>query len=170
MAPPPRVSAFGPAKRRARNIQTDWGVLPVVHPVDLVEIKRTLRFADFDIITDLVLLYLAENPELDEAVLRWAAQNCFRPRSARPFWRVYADPQTVNLCAKRISKEVADLQASDRAYWFDDLRIMRREGKLLLNLLRSADRKRIPTIDCWNQAEPSFSIKNRRSQPDSFIS
>ena len=33
MARPPRAGSFGSAKRRARSMRTDWGELPVVHPV-----------------------------------------------------------------------------------------------------------------------------------------
>ena len=134
MAHPPRVGSFGSAKRRARSIRTDWGVLPVVHPVDLVEIKKTRRLADFDIITNLVVLHLAEKPEPGKAVLRWAAENCFRPEERAAILARLGRRQTVAECAAHIAKDVLDLQARDRAYWstiLDDLRIMRREGKLL---------------------------------------
>ena len=134
MARPPRVGAFGLAKRRSRNIGTDWGLLPVVHPVDLVEIKKTRRLADFDIITNLVLLYLAEKPEPGKAVLRWAAKNCFRPEERAAILARLRRRHTEDECAKQIAKEVVELQARDRAYWstiIDDLRTMRREGKLL---------------------------------------
>jgi hypothetical protein len=134
MAKPPRVGSFGSAKRRARSMRTDWGMLPVVHPVDLVEIKKPRRLADFDIITNLVLLYLAEKPEPGKAVLRWAAENCFRPEERAAILALLGRRQTVAECALRISKEVFELQARDRAYWstiIDELRKMRREGKLL---------------------------------------
>jgi len=134
MAQPPRVGSFGSAKHRSRSMRTDWGVLPVVHPVDLVEIKKTRRLADFDIITNLVLLYLAEKPEPGKAVLRWAAENCFRPEERAAILARLGRLQTVTECARHIAKEVLDLQARDRAYWstiIDELRMMRREGKLL---------------------------------------
>jgi hypothetical protein len=134
MARPPRVGSFGSAKRRARNISTDWGKLPVVHPVDLVEIKKTRRLADFDIITNLVSLYLAENPKPEKAILRWAWKNCFRPEERAAVLARLGRRRTIAECARQIAKEVHDLQAQDRAYWstiLDDLRKMRREGKLL---------------------------------------
>lgn len=134
MARPPRVGSFGSAQRRARSIRTDWGVLPVVHPVDLVEIKKTRRLADFDIITNLVLLYLAEKPKPGKTVLRWAAENCFRPEERAAILSVLGRRQTVAECARHIAKEVLELQSRDRAYWstiIEELRIMRRKGKLL---------------------------------------
>jgi hypothetical protein len=134
MGRPPRVGAFGPAKRRSRRIHTDWGLLPVVHPIDLVQIKKTRRLTDFDIITNLVLLYVAEKPIAGKGVLRWAAKNCFRPEERAQLLARLGQRRTIKQCAKDIAKEVTDLQARDRAYWsriIDELRKMRREGKLL---------------------------------------
>ena len=134
MARPPRVGSFGAAMKRARRIRTDWGVLPVVHPVDLVEIKKTRRLADFDIITNLVLLYLEENPAPGKALLRWAADNCFRAEERTAVLSRLGASQTVARSAHHIAKQVMNLQARDRSYWstiIDELRMMRREGKLL---------------------------------------
>lgn len=134
MALPPRVGPFGFAKRRARNLKTDWGVLPVVHPVDLVEIKKTRRLADFDVITNLVVLYLAETAEPTNAVLRWAAQNCFRPEERAAILSRLGRRSPLDDCARLIAREILDLQARDRAYWapiIDNLRTLRRTGKLL---------------------------------------
>lgn len=134
MARPPRVGAFGPAKRRSRDINTDWGLLPVVHPMDLVEIKKTRRLADYDIITNLVLLYLAEKLKPGKAVVRWAVKNCFRPEERASMLARLGRRRTVEQCVKDIVKEVADLQAQDRTYWsaiIDELRDMRRDGRLL---------------------------------------
>jgi hypothetical protein len=134
LARPPRVGSFGSAERRARRIRTDWGILPVVHPVDLVEIKKTRRLADYDIITNLVLLYLAEIPSPNKAVLRWAADNCYRPEERAAIFVRLGQAQTIDECAHHIAKEVLQLQSRDRAYWrpiIDELRKMRREGTLL---------------------------------------
>jgi hypothetical protein len=134
MARPPRVNSFAMARRRARDIRTDWGRLPVVHPVDLVEIKKTRRLADYDIITNLVLLYLAEMPEPNNDVLHWAAMNCFRPEERAAILACLGRRYTVTECAQRIAKEVLDLQARDRTYWskiIEELKVMRGHGKLL---------------------------------------
>jgi hypothetical protein len=134
MARPPRVNSFAIARRRARNIRTDWGRLPVVHPVDLVELKKTRRLADYDIITNLVLLYLAEVPQRTNDVLLWASMNCFRPEERASILARLGRHLTVSECAQRIAKEVLALQARDRAYWskiIEELKVMRRQGKLL---------------------------------------
>lgn len=133
MARPPRVIPFGTAKRRSRNIKTDWGMLPVVHPVDLVEIKKTRRLADYDIITNLVFLQITQNPNPGKAALQWAARNCFRPEERAVILERLGRRRTVAECAKDIAREVSALQAKDRAYWspiINQLREMRREGKL----------------------------------------
>ena len=41
MGRPPRVGSFASAKLRARVLETEWGKLPVVHPIDLVVLKKT---------------------------------------------------------------------------------------------------------------------------------
>lgn len=134
MGKPPRAGTFAAAKRRARAIATDWGTLPVVHPMDLVEIKKTRRLADFDVITNLALLYLAEQRAPGEAALRWAAENCFRPEERAAVLARLGSQPNVAECARRIASEIVRLQARDRAYWspiLDDLRVLRRRGRLL---------------------------------------
>jgi hypothetical protein len=136
MARPPRVGSFAMARRRSRSIHTDWGKLPVLHPVDLVAIKKTRRLADYDIITNLVLLYLAELPAPGNKALLWAAQNCFRPEERAAILARLGRRRTVSECAQKIAKEVLDLQARDRAYWskiIEELKVMRRKGELLVD-------------------------------------
>ena len=134
MARPPRVGTFGASMNRARSIPTDWGIIRVVHPIDLVEIKKTRRLADYDIITNLVSLYVAEMVEPARAVLRWAAKNSFRPEERAAFLARIGRRRTVRQCAIEIAKEVMNLQAQDRSYWspiIDELRTMRRNDRLL---------------------------------------
>ena len=148
MARPPRVGSFDAAMRRARRIRTDWGLLPVVHPADLVEIKKTRRLADFDIITNLVLLYLEEHRVPGKALLRWAAANCFRPEERAAILARLGGRHTVAQCARHIAKEVMNLQSQDRSYWspiIDELRLMPREGKLLPDGADVSRLKRKPT-------------------------
>ena len=69
-----------------------------------------------------------------KAVLHWAAENCFRPEERAAILALLGRRQTVAQCAQHIAKEVLELQAQDRAYWstiIDELRMMRREGRLL---------------------------------------
>lgn len=53
MGNPPRVGAFPDAFRRAVRIETEWGVLPVVGILDLVELKKTQRLEDYSVISRL---------------------------------------------------------------------------------------------------------------------
>jgi hypothetical protein len=145
MACPPRVSSFAAALRRARSLPTDWGVLPVVHPVDLVELKKTRRLADYDVITNLALLHLAEGPPT-AARLRWAAQNAFRAEERADLLTRLGERTTIQRCARQIASQLTKLQARDRKYWskvIDELREMRRartlwpDGALVSAKLRS---------------------------------
>jgi len=89
---------------------------------------------DFDIITNLVLLYIAEQRNPGNAVLRWASRNCFRAEERALILARLGQSRSIDRCAKDIAREVAALQAKDRNYWsriIDELREMRREGKLL---------------------------------------
>ncbi len=134
MGCPPRVGAFAAARRRARSIATGWGTLPVVHPVDLVEIKKTRRLADYDVITNLAMLHLAEASQPGVSALRWAARNTFRAEERAAILTRLGRPMTANGCAAEVSRDLARLQAKDRAYWsriVDELRAMRRGGSLL---------------------------------------
>jgi hypothetical protein len=134
MARPPRVGSFGAARRRARYLKTSWGLLPVLHPLDLVEIKKTRCLADYDIITNLALLYLAEKRTPEKADLSWAAENCFRPEERSMILSRLGRAQSFEECALKIATEILDLQARDRAYWapiIDSLRVMRRQRQLL---------------------------------------
>jgi hypothetical protein len=76
MGRPPRVRGFAAAFSRAREFPTDWGVLPVTAPEDLVLLKRTNRPGDYEAVSNLVRFRVLEDQE-DPAVLRWALLNTF---------------------------------------------------------------------------------------------
>ncbi|MBI3267897.1 MAG: hypothetical protein HYZ53_02665 [Planctomycetes bacterium] len=79
MGRPPRVGSFSRVARRANRMPTAWGELPVVAIPDLVELKKTRRPADYDVITNLVRIRLAEaGPRCGTALLRWGMARCFR--------------------------------------------------------------------------------------------
>jgi hypothetical protein len=133
MGRPPRVGAFGPARRRARDIDTGWGVVPVVHPVDLVELKKTRRLADYDIITNLALIHLGESEPASKTTLRWAARHCFRAEERAALVARMGGRASLARCSKVVATEVAALQDADRRYWtpvISELRRLYRDGKL----------------------------------------
>jgi hypothetical protein len=133
MARPPRVGAFGPARRRARPMITDWGTLPVVSIPDLVLLKKTRRLSDYDVITNPALARLSESTRPSPSLLQWAAQHAFRAEERGEILRRMGRQVELESCRRVIAHEVARLQAQDVAHWssrIDELRSLRRAGRL----------------------------------------
>ena len=155
MGVPPRSSSFPAAWRRRSRMATPWGTLPVVAIEDLVELKKTNRPADYDVITRLALL--RSSRDASPATLRWCVANCFRVEDLWALVRAYGacgsphDPAVVPLVRAR-SKALGDdaaglesaarvlagraqkLQEAGRRYWLPriaELRRLRRSGGLL---------------------------------------
>jgi len=85
MGRPPRVGGFAASFSRAERISTPWGDLPVVSLEDLVELKKTNRPADYEIITKLAMIRIDRQGPPSRRVLRWALGNMFR---AEDLWNV----------------------------------------------------------------------------------
>ncbi len=160
MGQPPRVGAFGPALGRAERMATPWGVIPVVCIEDLVEIKKTNRPSDYEVITRLAMIRLGREAAPGSRLLAWALRNAFRvedlwamierhgrraaparmPPAARALWRVFSagrEPLERDLlrASRKIAREGMRLQERGRAYWIprlEELRRMRAQGLLLL--------------------------------------
>lgn len=77
---PPRVGGFNAAWKRSEIMRTPWGRLPVVSIPDLVELKKTNRPADYDVITRLAMIRVGREDSPGPALLRWALANLFRIR------------------------------------------------------------------------------------------
>lgn len=140
---------------------SSWGEVPVVSIEDLVELKKTNRPADYEVITRLALIRLAREDRPRSSVLSWALRNIFRAEdlwnviqaqgswirrvhledspAARPLHAVWSrggHPTLKHLsrAARLLSQATSALQDKGRAYWLpiiDELRRMRSEGKLL---------------------------------------
>lgn len=162
MARPPRVGPFARSRRRCELMKTDWGTLPVVSVEDLVRLKLTRRLADYDVISNLVSLRLARATRVTRALLSWALSTTFRVEdvlawlaahaqaealvrsSSRPVLRSIARgltsapvpaPEVTEGARLVLSREIAERQAADVAYWrpiIDELRRLRAEGALLV--------------------------------------
>lgn len=78
MGRPPRVGSFATAARRARSMETPWGRIPVVSIEDLIELKKTNRPGDYEVISRLVRIRLGEAAAPTPARLAWAIRNTFR--------------------------------------------------------------------------------------------
>lgn len=158
MGRPPRAPAFAAALRARRQFETDWGTLPTVGILDLVELKKTQRLADYPIVSALSLRLLVEgNPTAE--MLSWAARNLFTaetfflfnerypawaesPPEDSPLsltevagWRAEDIPdQTVAQATAWMNAAITRHQLVDREHWrgiIAQLRQLRSEGRLM---------------------------------------
>jgi hypothetical protein len=154
MGRPPRVGAFGPAFRRAPRLATPWGTIPVASIEDLVELKKTNRPGDYEVITRLALIR-TDQGRPSAAVLRWAAGNIFDAEALWAFVERFGAPlRTLALrlleqvrrrrrsptlteferVARALGRNAARLQDRGRRYWLPllaELRKLRAGGGLL---------------------------------------
>ena len=158
MVRPPRVGSFSSAFRRARRIQCDWGHIPVVSIPDLVELKKTRRAADYDVISNLVRILLSSQIAESIRWLSWGLRNVFRVEDALWILETYPRAKPLFLRINRswlrllsssrkglpievysraqslLSEEIAQYQIADVQYWatiIQELRNLRRDGKLI---------------------------------------
>jgi hypothetical protein len=134
MPRPPRVPSFAAAFRRRRRMASASGELDVVSIEDLVELKKTRRLADYDVITNLVAIRLREAADPDRRLLRWAAKNCFRADERAIWFRLLGEHRSLAKCERDVMRELARLQARDRKHWsrvIDDLRRLRSRDALI---------------------------------------
>lgn len=157
MGRPPRVTSFQAAARRAVSMDTPWGSLPVVGIEDLVELKKTNRPGDYEVISRLVRIRLAqlECPGAQELV--WALRNSFRAEDllavvknvpVRPGSGCGLQERVIHSLALAViagASPMSELETSldlrlvshltaGRAYWtprLQELRTLRAEGRLM---------------------------------------
>ena len=140
---------------------TPWGRLPVVSIPDLVELKKTNRPADYDVITRLAMIRVGRESRPSPLLLRWALGHVFRvedilelllrfgTRIARvespemEWIQRWEDllrrgkrltPSDLDVGARKLGVKAQRLQARGRRYWLlriDELRRLRSEGRLL---------------------------------------
>jgi hypothetical protein len=133
MGKPPRVGSFSACHRRARVLDTDWGRVPVVGLEDLIALKKTRRFVDYEVISNLVSIRLSEEDSPSRKLLRWAAGSTFRAEDRVMLLRSLGAPRSLARCRTDIAREVTRLQERDARYWrtrIAELRRLRRAGKL----------------------------------------
>ena len=133
MAVPPRVGTYVQARRRANVLAGPLGPVPVVSVPELVELKKTQRFLDYDVISNLAAA-TAQDAESSRTVLEWAARNSFRPGQRSALYARLGRSVSESACRAEILAEVGRLQARDTVYWrrvVRDLRRLRRDGRLL---------------------------------------
>lgn len=161
MGRPPRVGTFAEAWKRAEIMPTPWSPLPVVSIPDLVEMKKTNRPADYDVITRLALIRVGQARRPSMTLLGWALDHLFRVEDVLEFIRRFGSSRgldsprgmtwtrrwrallargeqpsvaEVDRAARAIGAKAQRLQASGRRYWLvriEELRRLRSEGGLL---------------------------------------
>ncbi len=134
MAVPPRVGPFASAARRARRMASPWGTLPVVSIPDLILLKRTRRFFDYEVISNLVSIRVEEEEKPGRGLLRWAAKHTCRAEDRVEYLRRLGGSASLARCRLEIAREVTRFQSRDAAYWrriVADLRRLRRQGALV---------------------------------------
>lgn len=157
MGRPPRARSFGFAARRAVTMTTPWGELPVVSIEDLVELKKTNRPMDYEVISRLALIRLSQSSS--PSTLRWALGNLFQvedlwgvlqkagpsvsrvplPGAARVLRRAKSEDREPrgsewSRAAGILAETAKHLQDRGRAYWLPrlrELKEMRVAGRLI---------------------------------------
>ncbi|HLG43232.1 MAG TPA: hypothetical protein VI643_07690 [Planctomycetota bacterium] len=141
MGQPPRVVSFLASWRRKRWFDSEWGRVPVICPEDLVELKKTRRSADYDVISNLVAIRASEATG-EAKVLQWALNSTFRVEDLWTFYRRLDRPLRVSRpaakcfamgwnrgaresCAAALSLEIRQLQELDDQYWSGIIRELR---------------------------------------------
>lgn len=115
-------------------METGWGRIPVVSIPDLIELKKTRRLYDYEVISNLVRLRVSQEPSPPRTVLLWAARQTFRAEDRVEYLRRLGLPASSAACRRRIAWEIQRCQARDAAHWrpvLRELREFRRRGKLL---------------------------------------
>jgi len=144
MGKPPRVGGFSAAARRAARFDTAWGAVPVVAIQDLVELKKTRRLGDYEVISRLACIRLKTVPKASRPLLTWALHNVFRAEDAQWVFDTWPAARALPVVRERswlrtlsvepLVREIAMLQKQDIRYWspiIDELRAMRRNERLI---------------------------------------
>lgn len=135
MGQPPRVRTFSVARQRARVMKSPWGQIPVVDIPELVEVKKTRRLADYEVISKLVDVHVASHPAPSVALLSWAIQNSFVAEQRASYLGLLGRKMSIEACRRQITKDLATLQQADVDYWrprIAELRELRLSGGLSL--------------------------------------
>ncbi|HEV2721378.1 MAG TPA: hypothetical protein VG323_15255, partial [Thermoanaerobaculia bacterium] len=137
MGRPPRVVGFSAATRRAVRFDTAWGTMPVVAVQDLVEMKKTRRLGDYDVISKLACIRLRTAARVSRPMLQWALRNVFRLDDAQWIFETWPAARSFSastFSTESLMRDIAMLQQQDIRYWspiIDELRSMRRDGLLI---------------------------------------
>jgi hypothetical protein len=125
MSRPPRVGSFASSRQRAQIMKTDWGVLPVVSIEDLIALKKTRRLYDYDVISNLLQIRLAQSVRPSRLLLRWAMRESFRAEDRVGFAEQLGRRMTDSEARRQVAREIPKWQEKDVAYWRPIVRELR---------------------------------------------
>lgn len=134
MGRPPRVGSFAVSRRRAQVMKTGWGTLPVVSIEDLIALKKTRRLYDYEVISNLVQIRLAQSDRPSRTLLAWASRESFRAEDRVEYAGRLGRTISESEARRRMAREIPRWQEKDVAYWrpiIRDLRDLRGRGLLL---------------------------------------
>ena len=154
MGVPPRVGLFEAARVGAVWMDSDWGNLPVISLLELIELKKTQRLEDYPIISRLALLFLSRHTgRIDDPLVDWVLDHLFTVEALSEFlntsqivWASYHGPHedvlhtwrqelaspsgwtdsTERALTNWMQRRLAELQAADREYWKPVIRELKR--------------------------------------------
>lgn len=151
MGQPPRVKGFARAWQRRVRMRTPWGVLPVVSIDELIELKKTNRPSDYEVITRLTMIELARAKRPTVRLIRWALERLFRfedlwsiverhadlvrranpPAAAQVLLRVQQQKREPSMAettrvSSLLARSAERLQQQGREYWLPRLQELRR--------------------------------------------
>ena len=119
MGRPPRVGSFAPALRRSNKLTVESVTVPVVAPEDLVLLKLTRRLSDYEVISELARIRVAQagSGRTRRAALRWGARWTFRAADRASWARELGRARSIAKCRRDVAREISAHQVRDTVYW-----------------------------------------------------
>jgi hypothetical protein len=115
-------------------MKTGWGMLPVVSIEDLIALKKTRRLYDYEVISNLVQIRIAQSNSPSRQLLAWALRESFRAEDRVEFGQRLGRNITDSKARRQVAREIPEWQERDVAYGrpiVRELRELRSRGMLL---------------------------------------
>jgi hypothetical protein len=150
MGRPPDAPPFAVSLRRAERGRTPWGVVPIVAIEDLVEMKKTDRPEDYDVVSRLARIRLERETAPSARLVRWALANAWTSQDVLAILERYGSllkslPHRLRRLYEQSVRDPDGARESlDRLLWARRMRAMlrrRRYWRRLLAELRELHRR-----------------------------
>lgn len=106
-------------------MKTDWGTLPVVSIEDLIALKKTRRLYDYEVISNLVQIRLAQSDRPSRTLLAWASRESFRAEDRVDYAGRLGRTIPASEARRQVAREIPRWQEKDVAYWRPIIRELR---------------------------------------------